>query len=123
MQPTNASEGPKNPLSYEEAKWFHEGFLCGATAYAGDVGHSQLPTKNPNLRRVFDNQGWKTIEAYERTPPMPSELQQHVNDWLRANEKQEQQVIHGTFPLGMVQRWIERAQEAEAKLKAQITPT
>ncbi len=48
---------------------------------------------------------------------IPESLAQHVGQWLSSNEKECSQVLHGIFPLGMVQRWIERALEAEAKLK------
>ena len=112
--PATAAVDSPGPLSYEEAKHFHDGFLAGATAYAAAVGHSTLKSDNEQLRSVFDAQGWKTIEAFERTPPMPTQLEQAVARWLRVNEKRPEQVFHGTFPLGMVQRWIERAEAAEA---------
>ncbi len=36
--------------------------------------------------------------------------------WLKSNAKQPEQVRWACFPLGVVQRWIERAEEAEEKL-------
>lgn len=40
--PATAAVDSPGPLSYEEAKHFHDGFLAGATAYAAAVGHSTL---------------------------------------------------------------------------------
>jgi hypothetical protein len=111
--PATASVGPDDPRSYEEARWFHEGFLSGATAYAGAVGHSQLKSDNEHLRNLFDAQGRRTLETCSRMPYMPPELERYAADWLRANEKTPGQVQHGTFPLGMVQRLIELAGHAE----------
>lgn len=116
FQPLCSTGQQLQPLSYEEAKWLHEGFLAGATVYATACGHSALKSDNEILRKVFDEQGYKTLTALERTPPMPAELEKHIADWLRVNEKRPEQVIHGTFPLGMVQRWIERAEDAERRL-------
>ena len=58
-----ASPGPQ---THEEARQFHDGFLSGATAYAVAVGHSGLKCDNQQLREVFDAQGWKTIETFEK---------------------------------------------------------
>lgn len=41
-----------------------------------------------------------------------------VNDWLAANKKAASDVNWARFPLGMVFRWIERAEKAEAELAA-----
>ena len=49
---------------------------------------------------------------------LPAAMEVHVTDWLRSNEKAPNGVRWGRFPLGMVQRWIERAQQAEAELNA-----
>lgn len=54
------------PVTHEEARWFHEGFLSGATCYAAAVGHSTLKSDNEKLREVFDAQGWKTIETFKK---------------------------------------------------------
>jgi hypothetical protein len=48
---------------------------------------------------------------------LPDWFAARVNHWLRVNEQDRANLQHGYFPLGMVQRWIERAEEAEAKLK------
>jgi hypothetical protein len=66
MTPTVSSNPPEDPRTHEEARQFHEGFLAGATAYAAAVGHSTLKSDNPKLCEVFDAQGWKTIETFER---------------------------------------------------------
>lgn len=47
----------------------------------------------------------------------PTHLAEHSSRWLKANEKQPDDVRWGRFPLGMVQRWIERAEQAEARLR------
>lgn len=61
-----ASHGPEAPKTHGEAKFFHDGFLAGVTAYAGLVGHSQLKSNNPILAKLLDEQGWKTIETFEK---------------------------------------------------------
>ena len=48
---------------------------------------------------------------------LPEHLQAHVDGWLKSNQREAVEVRHGVFPLGMVQRWIERGEEAEAKLR------
>lgn len=58
-----ASPGPQ---THEEARQFHDGFLSGATAYAAAIGHSTLKSNNPKLCEVFDAQGWRTIETFEK---------------------------------------------------------
>lgn len=47
---------------------------------------------------------------------LPPQFVTHVERWLASNEKQSWEVKWGLFPLGMVGRWIERAEEAEAEL-------
>lgn len=47
---------------------------------------------------------------------LPDSLRQHIEDWLRGNAKKYHEVKFGQFPLGMVQRWIERAEQAERQL-------
>ena len=49
---------------------------------------------------------------------MPDYLWEHVTVWLTANQVKASDVRHGVFPLGMVQRWIERALAAEELLRA-----
>lgn len=64
--PTADTGPPQDPATMDEARQFHEGFLAGATAYAAAVGHSTLKRDNPQLRDVFEAQGWRTIETFER---------------------------------------------------------
>lgn len=45
-----------------------------------------------------------------------------VEEWLATNRTTGADVMWGRFPLGMVQRWMERAKEAEAKLTALSDP-
>lgn len=63
---TVATHGPEAPKTHGEARFFHDGFLAGATAYAAAVGHSCLKSNNPKLCEVFDAQGWRTIELFEK---------------------------------------------------------
>ena len=64
--PTTLSEEPTGPQTHEEAKWFHEGYLCGLTVYARESGHSTLKSENELLRKLMDEQGRQTIEAFEK---------------------------------------------------------
>ena len=66
QEPTVCAAESPGPQTHLEALQFYEGFLAGATAYCAAVGHSCLKRNNPKLREVFDAQGWKTIEMYER---------------------------------------------------------
>lgn len=63
----SASESP-GPQTHEEARQFHEGVLSGLTIYARESGHSTLKSDNHLLRRLMDEQGWKTIEMFESLP-------------------------------------------------------
>ncbi len=63
---TVAAQDTPGPQTHEEARQFHEGFLSGATAYAAAVGHSELKRDNPKLCEVFDAQGWRTVEMFEK---------------------------------------------------------
>jgi hypothetical protein len=56
-------------------------------------------------------------EAEAEKQAMPAHLAQRSSDWLSSNEKQPAEVRWGRFPLGMVQRWVERAEIAEARLQ------
>ena len=54
---------------------------------------------------------------------LPRYFADRVQHWLAVNERRRWDVRHGLFPLGMVQRWIERAEAAEARvvlLEAQL---
>jgi hypothetical protein len=61
-----ASQPSPGPQTVDEARQFHDGFLAGATAYAASIGHSTLKSDNEKLREVFDVQGWKTLESFEK---------------------------------------------------------
>lgn len=47
---------------------------------------------------------------------MPEKLQKYIESWLQSNEMQPDQARHGSFPLGMVNGWIDRAERAEQRL-------
>ena len=57
-------------------------------------------------------------EVEQNDGPLPDYFIAHVVRWLVSNEKHPSEVRHGRFPLGMVRRWIERAEEAEAERNA-----
>jgi predicted nucleic acid-binding Zn-ribbon protein len=50
--------------------------------------------------------------------PLPTELLTAVEAWLSTNRLSPERVRHGLFPLGMVKRWVERAETAESRLAA-----
>lgn len=85
-----ASHGPDAPKTTDEARFFHDGFLAGVTAYAGAVGHSQLKSDNPNLRELFDAQGWRTIETYEKLSEAVLVCEHGVSDgeWCESCNKE-----------------------------------
>lgn len=56
----------EGPQTHDEARCFHQGFLSGLTTYARESGVSTLKSTNDLLRRLMDEQGWKTVETYER---------------------------------------------------------
>ena len=64
MTPT-AGHSP-GPQTHEEARQFHEGYLAGATAYAAFIGHGTLKSNNTTLAKLMDEQGWRTIETFEK---------------------------------------------------------
>ena len=66
QEPTQEVGERAGPQTHEEARWFHQGFIAGLTAYARESGQSTLKSANELLRRLMDEQGWKTIEEYER---------------------------------------------------------
>ncbi len=63
---TTASKEWEGPKTHEEAQMFHQGFISGLTVYARERGDSTLRRENELLRRLMDEQGWKTIESYEK---------------------------------------------------------
>lgn len=44
---------------------------------------------------------------------LPAAHRQHVERWLTSNSKRSDEVRWSLYPLGMVGRWIERAETAE----------
>ena len=53
----------------------------------------------------------------EVTFMMPEHLNDRINEWLSANSKLPSEVEYAYFPIGMVNRWIERTIEAEKLLR------
>lgn len=84
--PTVGSEEWKGPQTQEEASCFHNGFLSGLTVYARETGHSTLKSDNPLLARLMDEQGWKTIEAFEKLPKP---------DWRIGHKCKPKRIGHG----------------------------
>lgn len=54
------------PQTIEEAQAFHHGFSSGATTYAVCAGDHGLKSENERLRRILDDQGFRTLEALEQ---------------------------------------------------------
>ncbi len=75
-----SAQAAPGPQTHEEAHQFHEGFLAGATAYAAAVGHSTLKSGNPKLCEVFDKQGWRTIETFEKLAAIPVVCEHGIPD-------------------------------------------
>ena len=51
------------------------------------------------------------------------EIRRHAHDWLIGNEKQDGSTVQWiSLPAGMVARWIERAEQAEAELEKVTRP-
>jgi hypothetical protein len=67
---------PAGPKTLDEAQWYHKGFHAGLAAYAVAVGHGGLKMNNDTIRRLMDEQGWKTIETFEQISAQTPE-QQH----------------------------------------------
>jgi len=53
----------------------------------------------------------KAIHPFDKLPAIHAE---HVDRWLTSNGKTASDVRWSLYPIGMVQRWIERAETAEA---------
>lgn len=63
---TATAQDSPGPQTVDTAKAFHEGFLCGAAAYAREIGDSSLKSQNHILAKIMDEQGWRTIERFEQ---------------------------------------------------------
>ncbi len=90
QSPTQGVAPRSEPATHEEARWFHEGFLAGATAYCAAIGHSCLKSDNEKLREVFDAQGWKTIEMFEKLANAPEICEHGIpdGDWCEPCNKE-----------------------------------
>jgi len=72
LEPTTTTQDWAGPQTREEANCYHQGFTGGLTAYSRERGDSTLKSENPLLARLMDEQGWATIDTFERlseTPP------------------------------------------------------
>lgn len=63
---TTTAQDWEGPKTLDEASCYHQGFIGGLTAYAREKGDSTLKSANELLRRMMDEQGWKTVETLER---------------------------------------------------------
>lgn len=63
---TVSAQDWEGPQTIDEARCFDSGFKAGLTAYAREKGESTLRSGNELLRRLMDEQGWSTIETFER---------------------------------------------------------
>lgn len=69
LEPTATTQDWAGPQTHDEANCYHQGFLGGLTAYARERGDSTLKSQNPLLARLMDEQGWATIERFEKLKP------------------------------------------------------
>lgn len=65
-QVTVSAQDWEGPQTIDEARCFDSGFKAGLTTYAREKGDSTLKSGNELLRRLMDEQGWKTIETFEK---------------------------------------------------------
>lgn len=72
-------------------------------------GRERLAATLPAAREALERQTKPPSEG-----DLPEHLSKHVGEWLLVNEKNPEDVRWGRFPLGMVQRWIERAEKGES---------
>lgn len=64
--------------------------------------------------RILETAARKLKEQEEvQILELSEELKAHVDEWLDVNEKKPTDVYWSLFPIGMVGRWIERAQGVE----------
>ena len=66
---------------------------------------ANLAAENTRLRKELDEEQL-----------LPLLFAEHVDDWLLSNQVGRDAVRWGCFPLGMVGRWIERAESAEQEV-------
>ena len=66
LEPTTTTQDWSGPQTHEEANCYHQGFIGGLTVYARERGESTLKSENQLLARLMDEQGFSTIETFER---------------------------------------------------------
>jgi len=66
IEPATTTQDWAGPQTHEEANCYHQGFIGGLTVYARERGESTLKSQNPLLARLMDEQGFSTIETFER---------------------------------------------------------
>lgn len=92
--------------------------ICSAIANRGASEHPE-PIVEGLLQSLLERT-LRDLAQIILTAPLPAQFDSlpsghrgYVEDWLTANEQQPTQVRWSLYPLGMVGRWIERAQSAE----------
>jgi hypothetical protein len=95
-------------VTEEEVRELHEWMLDNAD------GHSFREIGRPAMRRVA-----AICDEVLAQRDVPAHLAERSAVWLVSNKKQPDEVRWGVFPLGMVERWIERAEGAEGLAVAQ----
>ena len=73
VQMTVTAQDWEGPQTIDEARCFDQGYKSGLTAYAREKGDSTLKIDNELLRRLMDDQNWKTIETFERLQQLASD--------------------------------------------------
>lgn len=95
--------------------------ICKAVnAHFGIDGSRNCPTPEfHKTHRYCPSCPWTEPQEtqVEVVGELPPRLDGTVRYWLEANQREAVDVKHGVFPLGMVQRWVERAEAAEAEIE------
>jgi hypothetical protein len=68
---------------------------------------------------MTDRNALNVVRLSEPWLDIPEPLVERSAVWLASNKKRSDEVRWGVFPLGMVARWIERAEGAEGLVLAQ----
>lgn len=82
-EPSAVAVESKGPQTHDEAHWYHQGFIGGLTVYARERGESCLKSENELLRRLMDEQGFATVELYEKLQAeRPTEAHERMLVWF-----------------------------------------
>ena len=66
MEVAYSEDNWKGPQTHDEAQAYHQGFVAGLTAFAMESGYSTIRSREELLRKLKDEQGWKTLDTFEQ---------------------------------------------------------